>query len=66
MANGKTETIVEIIKLFASLGLGLGAFLLAILAWQSPKLLKVVLDFIRAVIKDLRTPPKPPRTPRTS
>jgi len=31
---------------------------LVILAWQSPKLLQVFLNFIRNLIKDFRTPSK--------
>lgn len=62
MTNGNLTTILEILKLLASLGFGLSAFLLVILTLQSPKLLKVFLDFVRAIIKDFRTPPKPPTT----
>jgi hypothetical protein len=64
MTNGNLDTILEIAKLGASLGLGLGAIIVLILTWQSPKLLKVFLDFLRGVIKDWRARPKPPRIPK--
>jgi hypothetical protein len=63
------DTILEIARLTASLGIGVGAVVLFILAWQSPKLLQVVLSFIRGVIIDWRSKPrvqKPPKTPQIS
>jgi hypothetical protein len=56
MPNNNLETILEIMRLFASLGVGAGVLL--ILAWQSPKLLQVVLSFIRLLVKDWRSKPK--------
>jgi HD-like signal output (HDOD) protein len=56
------NTILEIARTVASLGLSTS--LMVILAWQSPKLLQVFLNFIRNLIKDFRTPSKerPART----
>lgn len=50
------NTILEIVRTVASLGLSTS--LMVILAWQSPKLLQVFLNFIRNLIKDFRIPPR--------
>ena len=52
MANLNPDTVVEILKLLLSVSLGTGVVL--ILAWQSPKLLKELLSFIRLLLKDWR------------
>jgi hypothetical protein len=60
------NTILEVVRTVASFGLP--TTLMGILAWQSPKLLQVFLNFIRNLIKDFRTPQKPnkPKTPQIS
>jgi hypothetical protein len=57
MTNGfDPGTVLEILRMIASVGLW--ATVVIILAWQSPKLLQVILSFVRNVIKDFRTPPR--------
>ena len=63
MSNNNLEMILEIERLFASLGVGAGVLL--ILAWQSPKLLQVVLSFVRLLVKDWRSKSKAGKQPRT-
>jgi len=55
MANLTPEMILEIAKVLGSLSLGTVS--VSILAWQSPKILGVVLTFIRNVMKDRRSKP---------
>jgi hypothetical protein len=59
------DAILEVSRLIASLGLGVGAVVLFILAWQSPKLLQVVLSFIRLALKDWRAQPKAEKRSKT-
>ena len=53
MANLSPELILEIAKLVGSVSIGTVA--VGILAWQSPKILSVLLTFIRNVMKDGRS-----------
>jgi len=67
MSTGIDPSItLEIVKAIASLGLLTSVAI--VLAWQSPKLLEVFLAFVRNLIKDFRTPPKPqkPKAEQTS
>jgi hypothetical protein len=56
------NTALEIVRAIASLGLFTSVAV--VLAWQSPKLLEVFLAFVRNLIKDFRTSPKPPKPPK--
>jgi hypothetical protein len=63
MANLTPDTVIEILKLLLSLGVGTGVAL--VLAWQSPKLLDVFLKFIRNVWKDWLARPRVEKQPKT-
>jgi len=50
------ETVLEVTRVVASLSLSTS--IVIILAWKSPQLAKEFFAFIRALIKDFRTPPR--------
>jgi hypothetical protein len=60
--NLTPEMTVEIVKVLGSLSLGTIA--VCILAWQSPKILDVLLRFVRNVLKDLHAKPKALKQPK--
>ncbi|WP_271532219.1 hypothetical protein [Bradyrhizobium sp. CCBAU 25338] len=63
MSSGfDANAVLEILRAAGSVGLSTSVAI--VLALQSPKLLQVILTFIRNIIKDFRTPPQPP-TSRT-
>jgi hypothetical protein len=61
MTNSNLDTILEIVKIVAPLGLW--ACVAIVLAMQSPKLLREFLTFVRGVIKDWRSKPKVEKSP---
>jgi hypothetical protein len=60
MSTGSTDpnTILEIAKVVASLGLSASVIVLSILAWRSPLLAHEFFAFVRGLIGDFRSRPK--------
>jgi hypothetical protein len=60
MATNDLNSTMEILKVLAAIGSVTG-LCAAILCWKSPELMKVVLTFIRDILRDRRNPPRPPK-----
>jgi hypothetical protein len=59
MAISELETIVQV-----AAAAGITGLCGAILSWKFPEILKVVLTFIRDIMRDRKKPPPPPREPK--